>query len=81
MSYENPKYHTVNMCDKCGKEVGKDNLHPFPFLYKDMNDRCHKDEGNGYRQYFGCKSCLDMEDRISIRKDSEKFMKLMGNLS
>ena len=72
MSFENPKYHNENMCDKCSKEVGKDNLQPFPFRYNDMNDKCHKDLGHGYRQYYGCEDCIAMEKKISERKESEK---------
>ena len=74
MSYE---YHNERMCDKCGKEVGVDNLLPFPFIYKDMNDKHHKDEGDGYRQYYGCEECIAIDERINIRKESEQFTKFM----
>jgi len=53
----NKETHTKDDCDKCMKRVGKKNLSPVPFLYKDMNDLVHKDLGNGYRQYFICKEC------------------------
>jgi len=55
MSYE---YHNENQCDKCDKNVGKDNLSPVPFLYKDMNDVAHPDKGDGYRHYYVCKKCM-----------------------
>ncbi len=64
MSFDK-KYHTEDMCDKCYKEVGKENLVMAPFLYLDMNDKCHEDvsrsigypKGSGYRQYYICKEC------------------------
>lgn len=51
--------HTEDMCDVCGKEVGKENLKKFPFIYKDCNDKSHEDLGDGYRQYYGCKKCYE----------------------
>ena len=56
MTYE---FHNDNQCDKCDEVVGKENLSPVPFLYKDMNDVAHKDLGRGYRQYMVCKNCLN----------------------
>jgi hypothetical protein len=61
MTFEN---HNRNQCDKCGKEVGEDNLTEFPFLYLDCNDVAHKDKGKGYRQYYGCKECIELEKRL-----------------
>jgi len=52
-----PCEHTEDQCDKCQKNVGKDNLKQLPFLYLDMNDKHHKDLGNGYRQYYVCNEC------------------------
>lgn len=62
MSYEE---HNSNQCDKCGKEVGYENLEDFPFLFLDCDDVGHKDKGNGYRQYKGCKDCIAMEKKIN----------------
>lgn len=64
MSY-NIKYHTEDMCDKCGTLVGKNNLFKVPFLYCDCNDKSHEDVsyligypyGYGYRQYWICLKC------------------------
>lgn len=58
MTYK-PEYHTENQCDKCEKKVGKKNLLKVPFLYKDMNDESHEDRGDGYRQYYVCKICIN----------------------
>lgn len=47
---EMPKIiHTESMCDKCGKEVGKDNLRPVPFYYLNKDDKFHKDMSPGMR--------------------------------
>lgn len=51
-------WHTEDMCDKCQKKVGIENLKPVPFLYKNMDDKFHPDLGNGYRQYYVCKECM-----------------------
>ena len=51
-------WHTEDMCDKCGKKVGKNNLKPVPFLYLDKNDKFHPNLGNYYRQYYVCKNCI-----------------------
>lgn len=64
MSFD-PKFHNEDMCDRCSKEVGKENLSKVPFLYLDMNDKSHPDvshllglqKGSCYRQYFICKVC------------------------
>lgn len=61
--------HTDNMCDKCGKEVGKKNLVKVPFLYCNVNDKHHDDlsflvgapAGSGYRQYYICLPCSKKE--------------------
>lgn len=50
--------HTENHCDKCCRLVGKENLSPMPFFYLDINDKTHKDLGQGYHQYWVCKKCL-----------------------
>jgi len=62
MTYE--KTHTNDHCDRCLKKVGKENLKQYPFLYKDMNDDMHKDEGKGYRQYYICNECFEKEFKI-----------------
>ena len=55
MAYDNQ--HTENHCDKCLKDVGKENLIRVPFLYKDCNDKVHEDMGDAYRQYYICEEC------------------------
>lgn len=65
MSYE---HHHEDLCDKCNKDVGKDNLFRVPFLFKDMNDKAHEDLGDGYRQYWICYDCLKIELRIIKRR-------------
>ena len=62
MSYE---HHNKDQCDRCDKEVGEHNLMLVPFLYKDMNDRAHRDEGDGYRQYRICKECIKVQERMN----------------
>ena len=52
-----PSTHTKDQCDKCQNVVGMKNLRPVSFLYKDMNDKFHKDMGEGYRQYYVCNKC------------------------
>jgi hypothetical protein len=61
MSYE---IHKEGMCDKCEE---KPECWIVPFLYKDMNDKSHTDIGDGYRQYFICDDCKEIQDRI-LRK-------------
>lgn len=51
------KTHTEDHCDRCEKKVGMKNLFMVPYLYKDCNDRVHKDQGNSYRQYYVCEKC------------------------
>ena len=51
------KHHTIHHCDKCGKEVGLHNLYKSNYLYKDLNDKVHKDYGDGYRLYYLCDYC------------------------
>lgn len=59
--------HKESMCDKCGKDIGKHNLRPVPFLYCDVNDKNHPDvsylagypTGTGYRQYYVCDDCYE----------------------
>lgn len=70
MTYE---YHSDDQCDRCDKKVGRDSLKPLLFLFKDMNDVAHKDEGDGYRHYRVCGKCWRMEERISKRKNEEKY--------
>jgi len=53
------------MCDRCGKE---DKLYKLPFVYKDMNDKIHTDLGDGYRQYYVCKKCLESQKRATGRR-------------
>tara|TARA_Y100000310_G_scaffold203351_1_gene203568 strand:+ start:3128 stop:3331 length:204 start_codon:yes stop_codon:yes gene_type:complete len=57
------KEHTEDECDKCLKNVGKNNLTPVPFLYLDVNDRIHPDLSSGYHQYYVCKRCYKIELR------------------
>jgi len=66
MSYS--KKHTKDECDRCLSNVGKDNLHRVPFLYKDYNDKVHKDLGKGYRQYYVCEKCKLVEQRNLIHQ-------------
>ena len=55
------KEHNHKLCDKCQENPKK---WKFPFLYKDMNDKTHRDLGGGYRQYEVCDSCKELEERI-----------------
>lgn len=73
MSYE---YHHEGLCDKCNKDIGKDNLINVPFIYKDLNDKAHEDLGDvygkkykGYRQYRICHDCMKIELRIIKRRN------------
>jgi len=66
MSYD--KSHSCHECDKCLKNVGKENLKKLPFLYMDKNDNMHEDVSKyfslkepGYRLYSVCKSCYESE--------------------
>lgn len=60
--------HNKNECDKCGKNVGENNLIRVPFLYLDLNDKYHPDVSYllgyskklGYRQYYVCKDCIKL---------------------
>lgn len=55
----------IDDCDRCGK---KDFLKPFPFLYKMASAKealGRKDEGDGYRQFYGCFDCLEKEKQIA----------------
>ena len=63
--------HKESMCDKCLEDVGVENLSRVPFLYKDMDDKSHRDEGDGYRQYWVCPLCLEKEKRIISRMKNE----------
>ena len=72
MSYE--INHLNSDCDKCLKRVGSKNLSPVNFLYKDLNDKAHKDLGDGYRQYYICKDCEHEEWKMDFcRKDNIKI--------
>lgn len=51
MTYE---HHIDGMCDQCELKPAK---HWLPFLYKDMDDKAHKDWGKGYRRYQVCDDC------------------------
>ncbi len=55
MSYT--KDHTEDECDKCLKNVGKENLRKVPFIYLDRNDHIHENLGNDYHQYYICGEC------------------------
>jgi hypothetical protein len=64
--------HTEDDCDRCLKPVGKRKLYKLPFIYLDRNDGVHDDVswrygypvGFGYRQYYACKKCYDIQIRI-----------------
>jgi hypothetical protein len=55
LSYED---HKDGMCDRCEEKQATKKL---PFIYKDMNDRAHTDLGDGYRQYFVCDDCYEIQ--------------------
>lgn len=64
------KDHNNDECDKCLADIGEKNLLKLPFLYCDKNDDMHKDvsfmlgyPNAGYRQYYACKRCFDIETR------------------
>lgn len=61
MSYT--EEHTEDECDKCLKNVGKDNLIKLPFVYLDRNDKVHPNLGNDYHQYYVCVDCYEREVR------------------
>ena len=73
------KEHKPSQCDKCLKDVGEQNLYKMPFLYCDKNDHVHEDvswmlnmtEGEGYRQYYGCKKCYDIQVKIIKKQNGE----------
>lgn len=59
-----PDDHSIDDCDRCLKRVGFLKLKEVPWLYKDMNDKHHKDQSwqlgyynEGYRQYYVCEEC------------------------
>ena len=70
----NKETHKSSMCDKCGKDVGKKNLKPIPFLYKDKNDLVHPSVPGypDYHQYFVCSYCLKHEEEIIRRRNDQK---------
>lgn len=56
--------HTEDCCDKCLEDVGKENLRPMTFLYKDCNDKMHKDynpKHPNYKLYYVCEKCYQLE--------------------
>jgi hypothetical protein len=53
--------HEDWMCDKCQSAPKKWLM---PILYKDMNDKSHPDEGDGYRRYAVCDECREHENHI-----------------
>lgn len=61
MSYS--KNHSEDECDKCLRNVGKENLIKVPFIFLDRNDRVHEDLGKinpklkDYHQYYICENC------------------------
>ena len=79
MSYD--PSHTLDECDKCLKDVGKENLTPIPFLYLDRNDHMHKDyfpkdhNMKDYKIYFVCEKCLERELNSMQRLDKEPAIK------
>jgi hypothetical protein len=70
--------HTADFCDKCQEHVGKENLHPAPFLYLDRNDTAHPDympenpSMKDYKLYWVCAECLERELN-SIPKLNDKI--------
>ena len=66
MSY--PANHIEDECDRCLENVGKENLKGIPFIYKDCNDKMHRDLGKGYRQYYVCKDCFKLKSVGGIRR-------------
>ena len=63
--------HHCGECDRCLKNVGKDNLIIVPFLYKDMNDSMHKDEGEFDFKDGKKKSNTCSDFRVKNTKKSE----------
>lgn len=68
LSVEYTSTHTDDDCDSCQKRVGRKNLTPLPFLFCNKNDRDNHPDlsylvgvpmGEGYRQYYVCKDCMD----------------------
>jgi hypothetical protein len=57
-------------CDRCHKKVKV--VRPFPFLFKDMDEKRRPDLGNGYRQYYGCEECVKGEEDFMDRKNAPK---------
>jgi hypothetical protein len=72
MSYA--KNHTQDDCDKCLKRVGEEKLIKLPFLYKDLNDKVHKDFGMGYHQYYVCDKCNRVEKRMTRFKEKGEII-------
>jgi hypothetical protein len=69
MSFE---HHDRTKCDRCEKNPKKWIV---PFLYKDMNDKAHKDMGQGYRQYEICNSCQKKEQQqLALQYPGEVFI-------
>lgn len=69
MSYG--KHHKISMCDKCDEDVGIEYLQPVSFLYKDCNDKSHKDfdpKMKDYKLYYVCPICLIQEKQIAKEK-------------
>jgi len=74
MTYEN---HNEHECDRCTRLVGRNKLHRMPFIYMDKNDKAHPDISPlgaepGYRQYYVCDECYEMENRIRYNQWKEK---------
>lgn len=62
MSYTSE--HKDSECDKCLEDVGKENLRPMQFLFKDCNDKIHKDydpRQPNYKLYYVCDKCYKLE--------------------
>ena len=53
------------MCDRCQEKV---KLWMMPVKYKDMNDKSHRDLGDGYRQYFVCDGCREHENALLVHQ-------------
>jgi hypothetical protein len=79
--------HSPDCCDRCGKKVGKANLHPFPFLYMDKSDKHHPDAGlaaglkeRGYRRHYGCAECVGAEEAIARQRKERELLRIYEKL-
>lgn len=64
--------HDDKVCDRCQEHPKKWRL---PFLFKDMDDKSHKDLGDGYRQYYVCDKCKEFTERLFDKQQKEEIIK------